>query len=208
MGYKGSLGTPVNIVGMPKNKATRSCRNCEHYSEKWCAAFKITCSSLANAKLCNKFKNKYGKQHEVSKKVRCSTCEFIYFNTVQSGRSRKKQHAIYKCSKKNQEVTYNKVGICDKYQKQKPKEETVTVGNIYKKGTEEYRQLISEIKEKTDKQELRTLIKCKICGREHSYKGDLEKATQSFYKGHLLKTHQMTPGAYEEATTKNKLIIE
>lgn len=114
MAYKGSLGTSVNIVGMPKNKATRSCRNCKYYSDKWCNAFDITCSSLSNAKGCNKFENKHGSKPKTTKKCRCSTCEnFIYTNV---STSHKAKYGYY-CTEKKKAFSYNSVTICDSYKK-------------------------------------------------------------------------------------------
>lgn len=215
--YKGTTGTSMitrKIKDRNTSKGAKSCKNCILYSDKWCKGFDITCSSLANARNCKKFENKYGEQKAVGKSVKCSTCEFIYFDTVQSGKSRKKQHCIYKCSKRNRQIAYDKTGLCDKYKKKK--EEAISIGKIYKKDSDEYKKLMAEMEvkqAKVDKQskketEIRTVVKCKICGREHSYKGDIEKATQSFNKGHLLKTHKMTPEEYEITFIKNKLIIK
>ena len=146
MAYKGTLGTPVNIVGRPKNKTTKSCRNCKYYMDKWCEAFKITCSSITNAKHCKKYKNKYGAHQETNKRVRCSTCEFICYDTAQSGKSTKKLHWIYRCSKREQQIAYNKVGVCKQYQKKKEQSASVSEVKLYKKDSDEYNQRMAEMK--------------------------------------------------------------
>lgn len=114
MAYKGSLGTPVNIVCKPKNKTTRSCRNCKHYNNKWCKAFNITCSSLGNAKVCKKFQNKHGKVKNTSKKYRCSTCEnFIYTNISTNNKAK----YGYYCRSRKKSFKYNVTMVCSSYKK-------------------------------------------------------------------------------------------